>query len=126
VFMNILSNAIDALEENNARRKDREIQANPSQINIRTSVIDAQWVEIAIADNGSGIPKEIRQRIFDPFFTTKPVGKGTGMGMSISYQIVTEKHGGQLKFFSTLGEGTEFSIKIPVRHKIDRDSSCQK
>jgi signal transduction histidine kinase len=118
VFMNILSNAIDALEENNARRKYQEIKENPSQITIGTSVIDAQWVEIAIADNGSGIPKEIRQRIFDPFFTTKPVGKGTGMGMSISYQIVTEKHGGKLECFSTLGEGTEFAIKIPVRQNL--------
>ena len=119
VFMNILSNAIDALEENNARRNYQEIKENPSQITIRTSAIDAQWVEIAIADNGSGIPKEIRQRIFDPFFTTKPIGKGTGMGMSISYQIVTEKHGGKLECFSTLGKGTQFAIKIPVLHKID-------
>ncbi|MCC3406362.1 MAG: sensor histidine kinase [Microcoleus sp. PH2017_10_PVI_O_A] len=122
VFMNILSNAIDALEEKSARLNYQEITENPSQIRIRTSVIDAEWVEIAIADNGSGIPKELRQRIFEPFFTTKPVGKGTGMGMSISYQIVTEKHGGQLDCFSILGEGTEFSIKIPVRHKIDRAS----
>jgi two-component system NtrC family sensor kinase len=121
VFMNILSNAIDALEENNARPKYQEIQENP-KITIRTSAIDAQWVEIAIADNGSGIPKEIGERIFDPFFTTKPVGKGTGMGMSISYQIVTEKHGGKLECFSTLGEGTEFAIKIPVRLKNDRAS----
>ncbi|MEG4282990.1 ATP-binding protein [Microcoleus sp. A006_D1] len=122
VFMNILSNAIDALEENNARRNYQEIKENPSQITIGTCVIDADWVEIAIADNGSGIPKEIRQRIFDPFFTTKPVGKGTGMGMSISYQIVTEKHGGKLECFSSLGEGTEFAIKIPVKHKFDRAS----
>lgn len=118
VFMNILSNAIDALEEKNARPKYQEIKENPSQITIRTSVIDTDWVEIAIADNGCGISKEIRQRIFDPFFTTKPVGKGTGMGMSISYQIVTEKHGGQLECFSSLGEGTEFAIKIPVRQNI--------
>ncbi|MEG3861405.1 HAMP domain-containing sensor histidine kinase [Microcoleus sp. herbarium12] len=118
VFMNILSNAIDALEEKNARRTYQEIKENLSQITIATSVIDAQWVEIAIADNGSGIPKEIKQRIFDPFFTNKPVGKGTGMGMSISYQIVTEKHRGKLECFSTMGEGTEFLIKIPVRQNI--------
>lgn len=122
VFMNILSNAIDALEEKNARRTYQEIQENSSQITIATSVIDAPWVEIAILDNGSGIPKEIGQRVFDPFFTTKPVGKGTGMGMSISYQIVTEKHGGKLEYFSTLGEGTEFAIKLPVRQKVDRAS----
>ncbi|MEG4320670.1 MULTISPECIES: ATP-binding protein [unclassified Microcoleus] len=117
VFMNILSNAIDALEEKNARRNYQEIKDNPRQITIATSVIDAEWVEIAIADNGAGIPKEIQQRIFDPFFTTKPVGKGTGMGMSISYQIVTEKHGGKLECFSTVNEGTELAIKIPIRHK---------
>ena len=122
VFMNILSNAIDALEESNARRKYQEIKENPSQITIRTSAIDAEWVEIAIVDNGSGISKEIKQRIFDPFFTTKPIGKGTGMGLSISYQIVTEKHGGKLDCFSILGEGTEFVIKIPVRQKFGHAS----
>ena len=119
VFMNILSNAIDALEENKAQRNYQEIEENPGKITIATSVIDAEWVEIAIADNGAGIPKDIRQRIFDPFFTTKPVGKGTGMGMSISYQIITEKHGGKLECFSTIGEGTQFAIKIPVRHNFE-------
>ncbi|MBD2337037.1 HAMP domain-containing histidine kinase [Calothrix sp. FACHB-156] len=118
VFMNILSNAIDALEENNTKRTAAEIQAQPSQINIRTSTIDAQWIEIAIADNGVGIAEHIQQRIFDPFFTTKPVGKGTGMGMSISYQIIKEKHGGKLKCFSTIGQGTEFVIQIPIKQKV--------
>jgi signal transduction histidine kinase len=77
-------------------------------------VIKDTWVEIAIADNGIGIPQQVQQRIFDPFFTTKPIGKGTGMGMFISYQIITEKHGGKLKCFSTLGEGTVFVIQIPI------------
>ena len=81
-------------------------------------MIDAQWVEIAIADNGAGIPEQIQQRIFDPFFTTKPVGKGTGLGMSISYQIITEKHGGKIKCFSMFGQGTEFVIQIPIRQQI--------
>jgi signal transduction histidine kinase len=115
--MNILVNAIDALEESNTKRTYQEIEANPNQITIRTAVIDAEWVEIVIADNGPGMPEEIRQHIFDPFFTTKPIGKGTGMGMSISYQIITEKHGGKLSCFSTLGKGTEFVIQIPVRLK---------
>ncbi|GAB4464187.1 MAG: hypothetical protein OHK0037_17840 [Elainellaceae cyanobacterium] len=75
------------------------------------------WVRVAIADNGTGIPAAVRQRIFDPFFTTKPQGKGTGMGMSISYQIVTEKHGGKLECFSTPGEGTEFVIQIPLKQQ---------
>jgi signal transduction histidine kinase len=115
VFMNILVNAIDALEENNIKRTYQEIEENLSQIKIRTSVINSKWLEIAIADNGVGISKEFQQRIFDPFFTTKPVGKGTGMGMSISYQIITEKHGGKLECFSTSGVGTEFIIQIPLQ-----------
>ncbi|MEH2430224.1 MAG: ATP-binding protein [Nostoc sp.] len=114
VFMNILVNAIDALEENNTKLTYQEIKENPSQIKIRTSVVNLMWLEVAIADNGVGISQEFQQRIFDPFFTTKPVGKGTGMGMSISYQIVTEKHGGKLECFSTPGKGTEFIIQIPL------------
>ncbi|MBD0313209.1 MAG: HAMP domain-containing protein, partial [Microcoleus sp. T3-bin5] len=115
VFMNILTNAIDALENGNASRTFQDIQANPNQIKIMTSVVDGRWVQIAIADNGPGIPPDIQQQIFNPFFTTKPIGKGTGMGMSISYQIITEKHNGKLECFSTPGEGTEFVIQIPIR-----------
>ncbi|QFS43365.1 ATP-binding protein [Nostoc sphaeroides] len=118
VFMNILVNAIDALEESNALRTYQEIQDNPSRIKIRTSVVNSMWLEVAIADNGVGISKEFQQRIFDPFFTTKPIGKGTGMGMSISYQIVTEKHGGKLECFSTSGVGTEFIIQVPLRSNV--------
>ncbi|MCX7596657.1 MAG: ATP-binding protein, partial [Fischerella sp.] len=118
VFMNILVNAIDALDEVNTKRSDRQIEENPGQITIRTSVIDSQWIEIAIADNGPGMPKQVKNRIFDPFFTTKPVGKGTGMGMAISYQIITEKHGGKLECFSTPGKGTEFIIRVPVRQQV--------
>jgi len=80
-------------------------------------VLDSRWIKIAIADNGRGIPQAIQQRIFDPFFTTKPVGKGTGMGMSISYQIITEKHGGKLECFSSEGQGTEFVIQIPTHQQ---------
>ncbi|MDZ7958660.1 MAG: CHASE3 domain-containing protein [Aulosira sp. DedQUE10] len=115
VLMNILSNAIDALDEMNAKRSYQEIKSNPSRITIRTSTLNTQWVEIAIADNGPGMPEAVHQRIFDPFFTTKPIGKGTGMGMSISYQIITEKHQGKLKCFSAPEQGTEFSIQIPIR-----------
>ncbi|MBD2360700.1 HAMP domain-containing protein [Anabaena minutissima FACHB-250] len=107
VFMNILANAIDALEE------QQGIQRN-SQITISTSIKDSDWVQIAIADNGSGIPEDVQSKIFQPFFTTKPSGKGTGMGMSISLQIIAEKHGGKLDCFSTIGQGTEFIIQIPV------------
>ena len=126
VFMNILANAIDALEESNTQRTYQEIQAHPSQITIRTSVIKSPvlertvlghslpWVEVSIADNGPGMPQEVRQRIFDPFFTTKPIGQGTGMGMSISYQIVTEKHNGKLECYSKAGQGTEFIMRLPL------------
>jgi len=120
VFMNILVNAIDALGEFNAKRTYQEIRDNPCRITIRTSVVDSQWVKIAIADNGSGIPESIQKQIFNPFFTTKPVGKGTGMGMAISYQIITEKHRGKLEFFSTPGEGTEFVVQIPMQQQVSK------
>jgi two-component system NtrC family sensor kinase len=116
VFMNILANAIDALEEINTQRVAGSIEKHPCCITICTSVVDSQWVKIAIADNGNGIPESIQTQIFNPFFTTKPVGKGTGMGMAISYQIITEKHGGTLRCFSTPEKGTEFEICIPVQH----------
>ncbi|MEM7553746.1 MAG: ATP-binding protein [Cyanobacteria bacterium P01_A01_bin.84] len=113
VFMNILLNAIYALEE--LHRKSNQTEANKIdyQIQIRTSVVDS-FIEIVIADNGIGIPESIQKEIFNPFFTTKPVGKGTGMGMSISYQIIVEKHGGKLNCFSNVGKGTEFAIQIPT------------
>lgn len=115
VFMNILVNAIDALEESNTCRTFEAICAQPNQLTIRTALIDAKWIEVAIADNGVGISPTAQQRIFDPFFTTKPLGKGTGMGLSISYQIIVEKHGGELDCYSTPGKGTEFSLRIPLR-----------
>ncbi|MEM6433697.1 MAG: ATP-binding protein [Cyanobacteria bacterium P01_D01_bin.115] len=114
VFMNILSNAIDALEEDHAGWIANELEAEPQQITIRTSILPNKWVEITIADNGIGISEVVKQRIFDPFFTTKPLGKGNGMGMSISYQIITQKHGGKLECYSKRGEGTEFLIQIPL------------
>ena len=116
-FMNILANAIDALEEANVKRTYQEIKQNPSQIIIRTSIIDSKWIKIAISDNGIGMSESVQKRIFDPFFTTKSVGKGTGMGMPISYQIVTEKHGGKLDCFSIPGEGTELIIQIHVQQQ---------
>ncbi|MCC5639213.1 CHASE3 domain-containing protein [Nostoc sp. CHAB 5844] len=116
VFMNILANAIDALEER--MKIDENSEFFTPTITICTSVIDAKWVEIAIVDNGSGMPEKVRQRIFDPFFTTKPIGKGTGMGMSISYQIITETHHGKLECFSIPQQGTEFFIQIPIQQTL--------
>ncbi|MBD2247685.1 ATP-binding protein [Nostoc sp. FACHB-888] len=118
VLMNILVNAMDALDELNARRTYEEIKENPRKITIRTSVRNSQWVEIAISDNAMGMPKEVKNRIFDPFFTTKSVGKGTGMGMAISYQIITEKHNGKLECFSTPGQGTEMIIQVPIQQQV--------
>ncbi|MBP0018316.1 MAG: PAS domain S-box protein [Cyanobacteria bacterium SBLK] len=114
VFMNILSNAIDALEECDLDRTYEEIEAQPSTIRICTQIVNNNNLQIRIADNGLGIPEHIQPRLFDPFFTTKEIGKGTGLGLSISYQIVTEKHGGILECISTPGKGTEFLITIPL------------
>ncbi|MFB2917100.1 sensor histidine kinase, partial [Aerosakkonema funiforme] len=73
-------------------------------------------VLLSFQDNGCGMSAEVKEKIFNPFFTTKAVGKGTGMGLAISYQIITENHQGHLQCFSTLGKGTEFRIELPVRH----------
>ncbi|WGV27668.1 trifunctional serine/threonine-protein kinase/ATP-binding protein/sensor histidine kinase [Halotia branconii] len=109
VFMNILSNAIDALEESVV---NANMTAKP-QIRICTELVNPHIVRIKIADNGSGMKEAVRQKIFDPFFTTKPIGSGTGLGLSISYQIVVDKHKGHLTCVSQLGKGTEFLIEIP-------------
>ncbi|HEY9748264.1 MAG TPA: ATP-binding protein, partial [Allocoleopsis sp.] len=114
VFMNLLSNAIDAIDEQNQMRTPEEIQANPSFIRVHTELINNHEVAIRIADNGPGMTEDVKARLFNPFFTTKPVGTGTGLGLSISYQIVVEKHGGQLYCYSQLGQGTEFVIQIPI------------
>ncbi|BAY92901.1 MULTISPECIES: trifunctional serine/threonine-protein kinase/ATP-binding protein/sensor histidine kinase [unclassified Tolypothrix] len=113
VFMNILANAIDALEESNYGRNLEEIKAHPNQIKVTTSIAE-QSVKISIADNAKGMSEEVKHKIFDHLFTTKGVGKGTGLGLAIAKQIVEEKHGGKLSCQSSLGEGTEFIIEIPV------------
>jgi len=114
VFLNLLANAIDALDESIQDQSYAGIQANPQQIIIRTELSpDQQWAIVRIKDNGVGMTEAVRQKIFDHLFTTKPVGKGTGLGLSISYQIVVEKHGGKLLCFSSPGEGAEFVIEIP-------------
>lgn len=117
VFMNLLSNAIDALEDQAITRQ------KSGQITISTQTLNNNFVRIGIKDNGIGISEETKNRIFDPFFTTKPVGKGTGLGLSISYKIITEDHNGRLYCLSQLGEGTEFAIEIPIQsHSFgDRD-----
>ena len=112
--MNLLSNAIDALEmeTNEPDRTGKHLT-----ITIRTELTDNNCVAMRIVDNGPGISENVKRRLFDPFFTTKPIGKGTGLGLAISHSIVVEKHGGELTCNSILGEGSEFAIEIPLRQK---------
>ncbi len=113
VFMNILANAIDALDESHTGQSFAEIQANPNRITIRTALEENQ-VKIAIADNGKGMPEAVKHRIFDHLFTTKEVGKGTGLGLAIAQQIIVEKHGGAIELNSEVGKGTEFVLTLPL------------
>ncbi|MEG3849876.1 PAS domain S-box protein [Microcoleus sp. herbarium19] len=105
VFMNIIANAIDVLQEP---------LENPGVIRIRTEV-EGNFAAVRIADNGAGITDKVKQRIFDPFFTTKPIGSGTGMGLAISHSIVVEKHKGEIKCLSAVGKGSEFILKVPIK-----------
>ncbi len=130
VFMNLLNNAIDSFDPRYVKPILMEAQNNlpgtfsqtirlteSPEIRIHSWAIDSRYVGISIADNGCGMDEEIQQKIFDPFFTTKPVGQGTGLGLATSYNIIVEKHGGELTCISTPGQGTEFIIKIPIRRK---------
>jgi signal transduction histidine kinase len=112
--MNLLANAIDALEESNQGRSFEAIKANSYCITVRTSMSGDRHIKIQIADNGVGMTEAVKQRIFDHLFTTKAVGKGTGLGLAIARQIVVETHGGTIHVNSTLGQGTEFEIVLPV------------
>ncbi len=115
VFMNLLANAIDALDESNTGSTFQEIELNPNCITISTSLDeDKKLVTIRIQDNGSGMTAEIKAKIFDNLFTTKAVGKGTGLGLAIAHQIIVEKHGGILDVDSVPGEGAAFIISIPI------------
>ena len=124
VFMNILANAIDALEEvslikaSRAKASDQQAEFTP-KIQICTNPIHSNLIQVSISDNGVGIPESAKAKLFDPFFTTKPVGKGTGLGLSISHQIVTERHQGSLYCQSKPGQGTEFVVELPVELPVD-------
>ncbi|GAB1538705.1 hypothetical protein NUACC21_13690 [Scytonema sp. NUACC21] len=117
VFMNILTNAIDALDEYNQQLSFEEIKQQQNRIEIRTAMIGDDRVAIHIADNALGISEYVKAKLFEPFFTTKSFGRN-GLGLSISYQIIVEKHGGNLYCQSTLGKGTEFIIEIPIKQPI--------
>ncbi|MBD2310069.1 AAA family ATPase [Desertifilum sp. FACHB-1129] len=114
VFMNILANAIDALEESNHGRSFEEIQVHSNCITIQTQVLPKGQVSIRIADNGIGMAEAVKQCIFDHLFTTKTVGRGTGLGLAIARQIVEEKHLGQIEVNSQPGQGTEFTLLLPI------------
>ncbi|MGL4503819.1 MAG: ATP-binding protein [Planktothrix sp.] len=126
VFMNILANAIDAIEENNQQKNIEELQINPGRILIKTDIINDHNVTIKISDNAGGMAEEILNNLFEPFFTTKPVGKGTGIGLSICKNIVMEKHQGSLQCISTPGEGTEFIIEIPITQEMPMQKNLYK
>lgn len=144
VFLNILNNAIDAIATDFSPLQsaktlkpvgaiasplgapsfdDESAQiylekpnwlTEPPTITIQTEMISPNRVSIRIHNNGNGVPTTIKNRIFDPFFTTKPIGQGTGLGLYMSYQIVTKHHNGDLQCYSELGEGTEFCLELPL------------
>ncbi|AFY48866.1 histidine kinase [Nostoc sp. PCC 7524] len=115
VFMNIFANAIDALEESNHGLSFATIEEKPNKIIIQTDFNSQNnFVVIRIKDNALGIPKAVKTKIFEHSFTTKPVGKGTGLGLAIAHQIIVQKHGGTIEVESTLGEGSEFIITLPM------------
>ena len=116
VFMNLLSNAIDALEESNNARSLQDMEAIPNIITVTTSISDDNsHIHISIADNGPGVSIDVQHKLFKRYFTTKSVGKGTGLGLAISHQIITEKHDGTLSIISKEGQGAEFIIRLPVK-----------
>lgn len=115
VFMNLLSNAIDAIDE---KWRKQGLNGDSPQwipkIILRTEIAEGDRIHLHFTDNGIGIPDHVKRRMMDPFFTTKPVGQGTGLGMSISYQIIVERHSGKLSCVSTPGQGTRFLIELPI------------
>jgi signal transduction histidine kinase len=118
VFLNLMLNAIDALETSMAANSKHQ-----PTLTIRTQTIDANWIEITIADNGIGIPQEQQGKLFDPFFTTKPVGKGTGLGLFICYQTITDRHQGSITCQSQAGYGTTFTLKLPINQALQQSPS---
>ncbi|MEM1425320.1 MAG: ATP-binding protein, partial [Cyanobacteria bacterium P01_H01_bin.130] len=123
VFMNLLSNAIDALDDVRQDPEDGGKGAAKEDRDSLTIVITTTYqpsthtVQVAIADNGSGISPANQRKLFDPFFTTKPVGRGTGLGLAISHEVITKQHGGTIEVSSVLGEGTTFTVTLPVQAK---------
>ncbi len=113
VFMNLLANAIDALDEASLLLDCENTEANKYRITVSTSLENSQ-AKISITDNGQGISEEVQSKIFDHLFTTKDVGKGTGLGLAITRQIIVDKHGGSVDFKSQVDQGTTFIVQIPL------------
>ncbi|MBD1877651.1 response regulator [Coleofasciculus sp. FACHB-T130] len=124
-FINVLSSVIDALEEYDHKRSPEEIHFSRSTIRICTEVTDRGFVTIQIIDNGPGIAEEVRPHLFDPFFTPKTNGKSTKVGLSLTYQIVVNQHGGQMQCISAPGQGTKFIIAIPIRQNLQKTPSFE-
>jgi signal transduction histidine kinase len=108
VILNIVNNAFYTVNE----KKDKSLGEYEPTVSVSTKKLDST-VLISIKDNGNGIPEEVLGKIFQPFFTTKPTGQGTGLGLSLSYDIV-RAHGGELKVNAQEGNGAEFIIQVPV------------
>jgi two-component system, NtrC family, sensor kinase len=115
VFMNVIGNGIDAIEESDRQNCTEAVSSKTGVICITTECVSKEWIKIRVADNGIGISETIKSRLFDPFFTTKPVGQGTGLGLAVAHQIIVEKHRGTIEVNSTVGEGTEFAIALPSK-----------
>ncbi|HSC84678.1 MAG TPA: ATP-binding protein, partial [Pseudomonas sp.] len=106
VLLNLLKNAAQAIHL-------RDDENEPGRIILRTR-LNPPWAEIQVEDNGTGMSEHVRKRIFEPFFTTKEVGQGTGLGLSVSYFIITNNHKGQMEVHSTPGQGTCFTLRLPL------------
>ncbi|MDC0835186.1 ATP-binding protein [Geitlerinema sp. CS-897] len=124
VFLNLLTNAIDAIDERDRRHTPEERGSQSPTICIETELEGCDRVIIRISDNGIGIPDFAKPKLFDPFFTTKPVGQGTGLGLAVSYQIIEKNHRGQLSYTTGLGVGTQFKICLPLRPSLAASDGC--
>ena len=111
VLLNLINNSFYSVSE----KQKQEIPGYEPTITVATRKISSQRVEIRVADNGNGVPQKVLDKIFQPFFTTKPTGLGTGLGLSLSYDIITRGHGGELKVETKEGEGAEFIIILPTQ-----------
>ena len=109
VILNLITNAFHAVAE----KSKRQVEGYQPTVSVTTKKLPGK-IEIRVRDNGNGIPPSIVDKIFQPFFTTKPAGQGTGLGLSMSYDIITKAHGGEIKVETREGEGTEFTINLPL------------